>query len=104
MFLGMVEVGLSPLLMYKEYEIYDAQFNLIMTPHSLYRELLSAHNEAIKDAKLAQAEINKKIDLAQKMIEEGSDPTFVSKITDLSPEIIKQFHRDKCVDNDTPIL
>lgn len=79
----------------REYEIYDAPFNSIMTPRSLYRALLLAHKEAIVKAKRDQAEINKKIEIAQKMIEEGADPTFVSKITELSPEIIKQFHKDK---------
>ncbi|MBL7481323.1 hypothetical protein [Legionella bononiensis] len=77
----------------KDYEIYGSQFHIAMTPNSLYKALLQAHQEAVIQVKKDELEKEKKIEAAQKMLEEGSDPDFVSKLTGVPLESIRLIQR-----------
>ena len=68
----------------KQYEIYSSQFTTVMTPNSLYKTMLETHRKAVINAKRDELEKEKKIERAQKMLDEGSDPDFVSELTGIS--------------------
>lgn len=85
-----------------EYEIEGVQFNLVMTPSSLYKALLKSHEDAVasakrnanRDDKRNDIEMKKQVEIAQQMLEEGSDPSFVSKLTGISLEGLKLLNKD----------
>ena len=83
----------------KQYEIASSQFTTVMTPNSLYNAMLKTHREAVisasrytlevMDTKEDDLEMRKKIEEAQQMLEDGSDPDFVSKLTGVPIEGIR---------------
>lgn len=68
----------------KRYEIASSQFTTVMTPSSLYNAMLVTHRKAVVNAKRNELEKEGKIEIAQKMLEEGSDPDFVAELTGIS--------------------
>jgi hypothetical protein len=85
-----------------EYELYGDRFNTSMTPSSLYKALLESHKDEVASAKRHaiqhdirdDIEMKEKIEAAQQMLEEGSDPSFVSKLTGISLEGLKLLNND----------
>lgn len=85
-----------------EYELYGDLFHTAMTPNSLYKALLKSHEDAVasakrnanRDDKRNDIEMKKQVEIAQQMLEEGSDPSFVSKLTGISLEGLKLLNKD----------
>ncbi|WP_045094791.1 hypothetical protein [Legionella fallonii] len=61
--------------------------------YSLYKAMLETHREAVINAKQDELDKEKKIEGAQKILEEGSDPDFFSKLTGIFIENIRLLRR-----------